>query len=65
MRTIHLKLIPGDGIGVEVVREGKRVLERIAESGNRKYLPALKRWSNKASRRIRRHIRDAMRVLTR
>ncbi len=32
MRTIHLKLIPGDGIGVEVIREGKRVLERIAET---------------------------------
>ena len=31
MRAIHLKLIPGDGIGVEVVREGKRVLERIAD----------------------------------
>ena len=31
MRTIHLKLIPGDGIGVEVIREGKRVLERMAE----------------------------------
>lgn len=31
MRTIHLKLIPGDGIGIEVIREGKRVLERIAD----------------------------------
>ncbi|MCH8215807.1 MAG: tartrate dehydrogenase [Planctomycetes bacterium] len=32
MRSIHLKLIPGDGIGIEVIREGKRVLERIAEA---------------------------------
>ena len=31
MRSIHLKLIPGDGIGIEVIREGKRVLERIAD----------------------------------
>ncbi|MDO4584770.1 MAG: tartrate dehydrogenase [Planctomycetia bacterium] len=31
MRTIQLNLIPGDGIGVDVVREGTRVLERLAE----------------------------------
>lgn len=31
MSKIHLKLIPGDGIGVDVIREGKRVLKRIEE----------------------------------
>ena len=31
MRKIHLKLIPGDGVGVEVIGEGKRVLKRIEE----------------------------------
>lgn len=31
MKKIHLKLIPGDGVGVEVIREGKRVLKRIEE----------------------------------
>jgi tartrate dehydrogenase/decarboxylase/D-malate dehydrogenase len=30
MQTIHLKVIPGDGIGMEVVREGQRVLQHIA-----------------------------------
>ena len=31
MRTITLKLIPGDGIGREVVHEGRRILGRIEE----------------------------------
>lgn len=31
MRKIILNLLPGDGIGVDVVREGRRVLERLAE----------------------------------
>jgi tartrate dehydrogenase/decarboxylase/D-malate dehydrogenase len=31
MRKFHLNLIPGDGVGVEVIREGKRVLKRIEE----------------------------------
>ena len=31
MREISLKLIPGDGIGVEVMREARRVLDRLAE----------------------------------
>ena len=30
MRKIVLKLIPGDGIGIEVIREGRKVLERLA-----------------------------------
>ncbi|MBN1931828.1 MAG: tartrate dehydrogenase [Desulfobacterales bacterium] len=29
MRQIHLKLIPGDGVGLEVIREGKRILNQI------------------------------------
>ena len=31
LRTIDLKLIPGDGIGVEVMLEARRVLDRLAE----------------------------------
>jgi tartrate dehydrogenase/decarboxylase/D-malate dehydrogenase len=31
MKTIKLKLIPGDGIGIEVVNECKRVLKKIEE----------------------------------
>lgn len=31
MRKISLKLIPGDGIGIEVMVEAKRVLDRLAE----------------------------------
>ena len=31
MRNIPLKLIPGDGIGVEVMIEARRVLDRVAE----------------------------------
>ena len=31
MRTIALKLIPGDGIGVEVMCEARRVLDRLAQ----------------------------------
>jgi tartrate dehydrogenase/decarboxylase/D-malate dehydrogenase len=29
MRSIKLKLIPGDGIGIEVIREGKKILRAI------------------------------------
>ena len=31
METYKISVIPGDGIGPEVLREGKRVLERVAE----------------------------------
>ena len=31
MKTIHLNLIPGDGIGVDVIQEGKKTLEALAE----------------------------------
>ena len=31
MRAIHLNFVPGDGIGPEVLQEGKRVLKRVAE----------------------------------
>ncbi len=31
MKTFRLNVIPGDGIGVDVIREGRRVLDRIAE----------------------------------
>ncbi len=31
MRTIPLKLIPGDGIGIEVMLEARRVLDRLAD----------------------------------
>lgn len=31
MKQYKINLIPGDGIGIEVIREGKRVLESIAE----------------------------------
>lgn len=31
MKTFRLNVIPGDGIGVDVIREGRRVLNRIAE----------------------------------
>lgn len=30
MRKIVINLLPGDGIGVDVIREGRRVLERLA-----------------------------------
>ena len=40
------------------------VLERIAASGKRKYLPALKRWRKRAPRRFGHHIRQAVRALT-
>jgi 3-isopropylmalate dehydrogenase len=29
--NVHIVLLPGDGIGVEVVAEGRRVLERVAQ----------------------------------
>lgn len=32
MKSFRLNLIPGDGIGVDVIREGRRILDRIAES---------------------------------
>ena len=31
MKTFKLNLIPGDGIGIDVIHEGKRLLERIAD----------------------------------
>lgn len=31
MKAVKINLVPGDGIGVDVVREGCRVLERLAE----------------------------------
>jgi len=31
MRSIRLKLVPGDGIGIEVMREGKNILKKIEE----------------------------------
>ena len=31
MKTYRLNLIPGDGIGVDVVNEGVRVLKALAE----------------------------------
>ncbi|MCH7834289.1 MAG: RQC domain protein [Proteobacteria bacterium] len=40
------------------------VLERIAESGNRKYLPALARWRKLSSKRFGRRIGQAVRALT-
>jgi len=36
------------------------VAERIGESGDPRYLPFLKRWKNKASRKIGRHVRRAI-----
>lgn len=38
MKSIKLNLIPGDGIGVDVIKEGRKILERIAElDGNIKF----------------------------
>ena len=31
MNTIKLSLIPGDGIGVDVIIEAKKILNRLAE----------------------------------
>ena len=31
MKKFRLNLIPGDGIGVDVIHEGRRVLERVAQ----------------------------------
>ena len=31
MKTFRLNLIPGDGIGVDVIHEGKRVLDKVAQ----------------------------------
>ena len=39
------------------------VLEKIADTSDAKYLPILKRWQNKATRRISNHIRDVRRAL--
>lgn len=39
------------------------VLDKIADTRDPKYLPLLKRWKNKATRRISNHIREARRVL--
>ena len=32
MRTLHLEVLPADGIGPEVIRSGRRVLESLAQS---------------------------------
>lgn len=34
MRTIHLAVLPGDGIGPEVIREGLKVLEAVSQKHN-------------------------------
>lgn len=39
------------------------VLEKVAATGNPKYLPVLKRWEKNASRRISYHIRVARRAI--
>ncbi len=39
------------------------VLEKIADTGDPKHLPILKRWQNKASRRISNYIRETRRAL--
>lgn len=39
------------------------VVERISRSGDRKYLPFLSRWKNKASRRMGRQIQKAIEAL--
>ena len=39
------------------------ILEKIADTGNPKYLPVLKRWQNKATRRISNYIRETRRAL--
>ena len=31
MQSIHLKLVPGDGIGIDVIREAKRIVKRIED----------------------------------
>jgi len=36
-RTFHIAVIPGDGIGQEVVPEGLRVLDRLAERSNGRF----------------------------
>lgn len=41
----------------------QRILEKIGSSGDPGYLPILKRWQNKATRRISNHIREARRAL--
>ncbi|NNV02849.1 tartrate dehydrogenase [Brevibacillus sp. MCWH] len=37
-RTLHIAVIPGDGIGREVVQEGIRVLEYLAQASNGTFL---------------------------
>jgi superfamily II DNA helicase RecQ len=39
------------------------VMERISRSGDRKYLPFLRRWKDKASRRLSRQIKKAIEAL--
>jgi len=39
------------------------VVERISGSGDRKYLPFLRRWKDKASRRLSRQIKKAIEAL--
>ena len=34
MKTINLALIPGDGIGPDVVKEGLKVLDAVAKKYN-------------------------------
>ena len=39
------------------------VLEKIADTGDSKYLPVLERWQNKATRRLSNHICKTRRAL--
>jgi hypothetical protein len=39
------------------------VLEKIADTGDPRYLPVLKPWQNKATRRISNYIRETRRAL--
>jgi len=41
----------------------QRVLEKIAETGDRRYLPLLRQWQDNATRRISTHIRAARRAI--
>jgi hypothetical protein len=45
------------------MRRANFALERISRSGDRKYLPFLRRWKDKASRRMSRQIRKAIEAL--
>lgn len=53
----------GDWFGDQHPQVLELVAERIADSGNERFLPFLRRWQGKASRRIRKRIRSAMDAL--